>query len=160
MRNQEGGEKAREAGRKQEFFERKKGRGGKNISKGVDRERSQAMGNETKCNRRPEGDHTDKKLNQIFLIYKEIPKGSVASHLWLMASSYMVKYWRIFSNIRKPFLIYDFATDPIWIVVYVRKISFFFYQCRKWSGEGTYKGGREDDKGVRNSWPRGCQKLA
>jgi hypothetical protein len=28
-------------------------------------------------------------------------------------SSYMVKYLRISSYIRKPFLIYDFAPDPI-----------------------------------------------
>jgi ankyrin repeat protein len=31
----------------------------------------------------------------------------------LTASSYMVKYLRISSYIRKTFLIYDFATDPI-----------------------------------------------
>jgi hypothetical protein len=36
------------------------------------------------------------------------------SHIWLTASSY----------IRKPFLIYDFATDSIWISLYMRKISF------------------------------------
>jgi hypothetical protein len=35
------------------------------------------------------------------------------SRIWLTASSYMVKYLRISSNIRKPFLIYDFAPDPI-----------------------------------------------
>ncbi len=38
--------------------------------------------------------------NKNFLIYKEIQKGTVA------ASSYMVKYLRISSHIRKPFLIY------------------------------------------------------
>ncbi len=48
--------------------------------------------------------------------------------LWLTASSYMVKYLHISSYIRKSFLIYDFATDPIWIFLYVRKnisLSFF-----------------------------------
>ncbi len=43
--------------------------------------------------------YTDKKENQIFLKYK--------------ASSYMGKYLRISSYIRKPFLIYDFATAPL-----------------------------------------------
>ncbi len=37
------------------------------------------------------------------------------SHIWLTAFSYMVKYLRISSYIRKPFLIYDFATAPFWI---------------------------------------------
>ncbi len=31
----------------------------------------------------------------------------------------MVKYLRISSYIRKPFLIYDFATDPFWISLYM-----------------------------------------
>jgi hypothetical protein len=52
---------------------------------------------------------TDKKENKVFLIYKEIQKGAVAT-----ASSYMTKYLRISSYIMKPFiLIYDFATVPI-----------------------------------------------
>ncbi len=51
------------------------------------------------------------------------------SHIWLTASSYMVKYLRISSYIRKPFLIYDFATDPIWIFLYMRTILYLFYQC-------------------------------
>jgi hypothetical protein len=34
------------------------------------------------------------------------------SHIGVTASSYMVKYLRIASYIRKPFLIYDFATAP------------------------------------------------
>ncbi len=57
--------------------------------------------------------HTDKKENQIFVMYKEIPNGSVAkSSMTITAPSYMVKYLRISSYIRKPFLTYDFATDP------------------------------------------------
>ncbi len=35
---------------------------------------------------------TDKKENQIFLTYKDIQDGVVASHIWLTASSYMGKY--------------------------------------------------------------------
>ncbi len=42
---------------------------------------------------------------------------------------YMGKYLRISSYIRKPFLIYDFATAPLWISLYMRKIWFSFYQC-------------------------------
>ncbi len=50
-------------------------------------------------------EYTDKKENQIFLIYKKIQNGAVAK-------SYMVKYLRISSYIRKPFLIFDFAIAP------------------------------------------------
>ncbi len=77
--------------------------------------------------------YTDKKENQTFLIYrhtvyKDIQKGSVAKSytVWLTASSYMVKYFCISSYIRTPFLIYDFATAPFWISLYMRKISFSF----------------------------------
>ncbi len=38
----------------------------------------------------------------------------------------MGKYLRISSYIRKLFLIYDFATAPLWISLYVRKILFYF----------------------------------
>ncbi len=38
----------------------------------------------------------------------------------------MGKYLRISSYIRKPFLIYDFATAPLWISLYMRKIWFSF----------------------------------
>jgi hypothetical protein len=48
------------------------------------------------------------------------------SHIWLTASSYMVKYLRISSYIRTPFLVYDFATAPLWISFYMRKIWFSF----------------------------------
>jgi hypothetical protein len=41
------------------------------------------------------------------------------SHIWLTASSY----------IRKPFLICDFATAPLWISLYMKKMLFYFYQC-------------------------------
>jgi hypothetical protein len=51
------------------------------------------------------------------------------SHIWLAASSYMGKYLRISSCIRKPFLIYDFAT--LNFRIYEEKLIFFFYQCSK-----------------------------
>ncbi len=38
----------------------------------------------------------------------------------------MTKYLRIFSYARQPFLIYDFATAPIWISLYLKKILFYF----------------------------------
>ncbi len=65
-------------------------------------------------------------------LYKEILKGSVAKSytLWLTASSYMVKYLRISSYIRKPFLMYDFATDPIWISLSMRKTSISFLSVK------------------------------
>jgi hypothetical protein len=44
--------------------------------------------------------------------------------------SYMVKYFRISSYIRNPFLIYDFTPDHIWISSYKRIILFSFYQCK------------------------------
>ncbi len=49
------------------------------------------------------------------------------SHIWLTASSYIGKYLRISSYIRKPFLIYDIATAPFWISLYMRKIWFSFF---------------------------------
>jgi hypothetical protein len=57
---------------------------------------------------------TDKKENQTFLIYKEIQSGAVAkSYMTNGLLIYIGKYLRISSNIRKPFLIYDFATAPL-----------------------------------------------
>ncbi len=67
---------------------------------------------------------TYKKENIIFLIYQEIQKGSVA--YMPICLPYMVKYLRAF---RKPFLIYDFATDPIWISHIWGEFPFLFYQC-------------------------------
>ncbi len=51
------------------------------------------------------------------------------SHIWLTASLYMVKYLRISSYIRKPFLICDFAPDPFLISIYtcMRKFVFSFF---------------------------------
>ncbi len=70
--------------------------------------------------------YTDKKRN--FLIYKEIQSGAVAQ-------SYMRKGLLIYEEMRKyfpiycmstPLVIYDFATAPFWISLYMRKIWFSF----------------------------------
>jgi hypothetical protein len=61
-------------------------------------------------------EYTDKKENLLFLIYKEIQKGSVQSQRYMtngLLIYCMVKYLLISSYIRKPFLIYDFATAPV-----------------------------------------------
>jgi hypothetical protein len=53
--------------------------------------------------------YTDKKENQIFLIYKDIQNGTVAKSY--MTNSLIV-YGGIFAHILY-FLIYDFATAPL-----------------------------------------------
>jgi hypothetical protein len=50
--------------------------------------------------------HTDKKENQIFLIYKEIQNGAVAK-------SYMRKGFLIYEEMPKYFPIYDKAVSHI-----------------------------------------------
>ncbi len=70
------------------------------------------------------------QLIYIVLIYKEIQRDRVQSHIWLTASSYIVENLRISSYIGKRFLIYDFAPNPIWIfLIYEENLVFFFYQC-------------------------------
>ncbi len=61
-----------------------------------------------------ECDYSDKKENQIFLKYKEIQSGAVAKSY--MTNGLLI-YGEIFAHfliqyIKKPFLIYDFATSP------------------------------------------------
>ncbi len=68
--------------------------------------------------------HTDKKKIKFSLYMMKFIMEQLQSHIWLTASSYMVKYLRISSFIRKPFFIYDFATAPFWISLYMRKIFF------------------------------------
>jgi hypothetical protein len=48
-----------------------------------------------------------------------------------VAESYMrMGNAQIFShNMRRPKVVYDFATVPFWIILYMRKILFSFYQC-------------------------------
>jgi hypothetical protein len=47
------------------------------------------------------------------------------SHIWLTASSYMVKYLRISPYSRKPFLIYDLCTI-LNFLIYEENLIFFF----------------------------------
>jgi hypothetical protein len=57
--------------------------------------------------------HTDKKENQIFLIYKEIQSGAVAKSY--MTNGLLI-YGEIFAHFLiywKLFLVYDFATAPL-----------------------------------------------
>ncbi len=51
------------------------------------------------------------------------------SQIWLTASSFMGKYLRVSSYIRKPFLIHHFATAPFWISLYRGNFDYLFYQC-------------------------------
>ncbi len=77
--------------------------------------------------------YTDKKENQIFLIYciRKSRVKQLQSHTWLTASSYMGKFFFAFPHIlgSPSSYIYDFATAPLWISQYVRKFYFIFYQC-------------------------------
>jgi hypothetical protein len=54
--------------------------------------------------------YTDKKENQIFLIYREIQNGAVAKSYY---DSYMTNGLLIYEEIFAHFLIYDFATAPL-----------------------------------------------
>ncbi len=51
----------------------------------------------------------------------------------------MVKYLPISSYIRKPFLIYDFATAPLSITLYMRKIRFSFLTVHLHSARSSHK---------------------
>jgi hypothetical protein len=74
------------------------------------------------------GPYTDRKENEIFLIYKEIQMGSGAK-------SYMRKGFLIYEEyispcMRMPLVIYDFASDPSefpYIQYEEKKIIFFFF---------------------------------
>ncbi len=63
-----------------------------------------------------------KKKIKFSSYIRKFRRGQLQSYIWLRASSNMTKYLRISSYIRKPFLIYDFATDPVWISIYMMKI--------------------------------------
>jgi hypothetical protein len=71
-----------------------------------------------------------KKKNKFSSYIGKFWVEQLQSHIWLTASSYMTKYLRISSYIRKPFLIYDFATASLWIPLYMRNIFFSFVSVR------------------------------
>ncbi len=60
---------------------------------------------------------------------RKFRREQLQSHAWLTASSIIYdyrRYLRISSYIRKPFLIYDFATAPLWIYKYEDNFICFF----------------------------------
>ncbi len=68
-----------------------------------------------------------KKKRKFSLYLRIFIRDRVQSHIWPTASSYMVKYLRISSYIRKPFLIYDFVPDPFWIPLNIYEENFLFF---------------------------------
>ncbi len=81
---------------------------------------------------------TDKNKIKFSLYIRKFRVEQLQSHIWLTASSYMGKYLRISSYIRMPFLIYDFATAPFWISLYMRKILFSFLSVWSQFLQGLY----------------------
>ncbi len=69
--------------------------------------------------------YTDKKENQIFLIYYEIQSGAVAK-------SYMKQGFLIYEEMRKyfPYMRRPNCSIPNFLI-YEKKFNFLFYQCRK-----------------------------
>ncbi len=72
-----------------------------------------------------------KKKNHIFLIHKEIQSGAVA--MQVIYGEGLPNIWEnkkkcanISPYMRRPLFIYDFATAPLWISLYIRKIFFSF----------------------------------
>jgi hypothetical protein len=77
--------------------------------------------------------YTDKKEKNIFLIYKEIQRDRAQSHLWLKRPPHTWGNICPFPHVLrlKPFLIYDFAADSIWIsLLYEENFVFFFITVR------------------------------
>jgi hypothetical protein len=73
-----------------------------------------------------------KKKRKFSLYIRKFRMEKLQSHKWLTASSYMKKFFGISSYIRKPFFIYDLATAPLWISLFVRKILFSFLSVHHW----------------------------
>ncbi len=73
----------------------------------------------------------DKKKIKFSSYIVKFRMDQLQSRIWITASSYMGKYLRISSYIRKPFLIYDFATAPLLISLYMRKIWFYFLSVHR-----------------------------
>ncbi len=67
-----------------------------------------------------------KKMKFSSYIRKFRGIGCKVIYAWLTNPHIWWKYLCISSYIRKPFLIYDFAPDPIWISLYMMKILFSF----------------------------------
>ena len=70
--------------------------------------------------------YTDKKENKIFLIYKEIQMGAVGKSFMRKGFLIYEEMRKYYLYLRRPFIIYDFATASFWISLYMRKILFSF----------------------------------
>ncbi len=70
---------------------------------------------------------TEKKKIKFCSYIRIFRWDQVQSHIWLTASSYMVKYLRISSYIRNPYLTY--MTIPSEFPYIWGKFCFLFYQC-------------------------------
>jgi hypothetical protein len=78
------------------------------------------------------GKYPDKKENQIFLIYKIFSMyQQLQRHIRLMASSYVEKYLRISSNIRKPFLITFSASYGIGQSYLLHRVKIYYDRERE-----------------------------
>ncbi len=69
-----------------------------------------------------------KRENKIFLIYKEIQNGAVAKSYIRKGFLICEERANIMSYMRRPLVIYDFATAPFRISLYRGKFDFLFYQ--------------------------------
>ncbi len=78
-----------------------------------------------------ESSYTVKKKIKFSSYIRKFRMEQLPSHIWITASSYMGKYLRKSSYNRKPFLIYDFTTSPLWISLYTRKIWFSFLSVNR-----------------------------
>ncbi len=73
---------------------------------------------------------TDKKKIKCSSYIRKFWVEQLQSHIWGRASPFMRKRANISPCMRRPLVIYDFATAPLWISLYIRKTWFsFFYQC-------------------------------
>jgi hypothetical protein len=77
-----------------------------------------------------------KKKIKFSSYMRKFRREQLQSHLRLTASSYMTKYWRISSYIRKPFLIYMTVQLFPSEYPYIRGIFFSFLSVRPRSGGG------------------------
>ncbi len=92
-----------------------------------------------------------KRKIQLSSYVRKFRMEQLQSHIWLTASSYMGKYLRISSYIRKLFLIYDFATVPLLISLYMRKIWFSFLSVYSNSNIGIVHTSSTGDYTQRNN---------
>jgi hypothetical protein len=73
--------------------------------------------------------YTDKKEEKIFLVYKEIQKGTVARHIWLTASSYMTNICAFPHILGSPSSYMTLQPLPSEFPYTRGKLYFLFYQC-------------------------------